>query len=472
MYYSEVIGYIEERNKMGSVLGLENIERLLKRLGNPQNKVPAIHIAGTNGKGSIMAFVENVLIKNGLKVGRYISPTIIDYRERWQINKEYISETDCADILTEVIDTVKEMERLKEGAPTSFEIETAAAFLYFEKSGCDIMLIECGMGGRLDATNVFLHTPIDIIASISYDHMQFLGDTLEKITKEKLGIVKDNDILVTYPFSEIPEKVVVDYVMCRDTDESDSPKTSETKKIRMPDPETGEDDSRDDDREDRIVISKLFAADKKYLDIISSGIKGSSFKYKGKKYDISLVGGYQILNAITAIEAVKAFNSISGKLGLSKITQDVLYEGMKDTSWDGRFTVLSEQPLFIVDGAHNEDAWQRLSEDIRKYFTNRKIIFIIGVLKDKEYEKMLDILSPYMAAAVTVTSDSPRALDGKYLAKLIEERNVKAVFAESIPAAVGKALDMAEEAEADKAAVIACGSLSFIGDIIKIKRKR
>lgn len=434
MNYNEVISYIEKRNLMGSVLGLDNIKALLKKLGNPERSVPAMHIAGTNGKGSIMAYVENVLIEAGLKVGRYISPTIFDYRERWQICKEYISKEDCAELLSKVIGTVEEMEQSGEGRPTSFEIETAAAFLYFKEAGCDIMLIECGMGGSQDATNVFLKTPIDVIASISFDHMQFLGNTLEAITSEKLGIVKDRDILVSYPQSEIPEKVIDAFA----SDEKNYQRYRKT---------------------DRSSITTL-----------ESGIWGTEFIYKNENYHISMAGGAQVYNAATAIEALEAFNDIAADYKLKKIDKDTVRKGLAKTFWPGRFTVIGSEPLFIADGAHNEDAWCRLSEDINKYFTNRKIIFIIGVLKDKEYDRMLDILTPFMKHAITLTSNSPRALDGRTLAGLIGERNVAAEYSESISDAIDRALEIADQ-ESDSV-IIACGSLSFIGDIIRVKKDK
>ena len=434
MNYNEVISYIEKRNLLGSVLGLDNIKALLKKLGNPERSVPAMHIAGTNGKGSIMAYVENVLIEAGLKVGRYISPTIFDYRERWQICKEYISKEDCAELLSKVIGTVEEMEQSGEGRPTSFEIETAAAFLYFKEAGCDIMLIECGMGGSQDATNVFLKTPIDVIASISFDHMQFLGNTLEAITSEKLGIVKDRDILVSYPQSEIPEKVIDAFA-------------SEKKNYQ-----------------------RYRKTDRSSITTLESGIWGTEFIYKNENYHISMAGGAQVYNAATAIEALEAFNDIAADYKLKKIDKDTVRKGLAKTFWPGRFTVIGSEPLFIADGAHNEDAWCRLSEDINKYFTNRKIIFIIGVLKDKEYDRMLDILTPFMKHAITLTSNSPRALDGRTLAGFIGERNVAAEYSESISDAIDRALEIADQ-ESDSV-IIACGSLSFIGDIIRVKKDK
>ena len=430
MNYKKILEYIEERNKLGSVPGLDNIKGLLARLDNPEQGTPAFHIAGTNGKGSIMAYVESVLIEAGLTVGRYISPTIIDYRERWQINRKYISQRECAKILTEVIEAVDIMEEENAGRPTSFEIETAAAFLWFKKRKCDVILIECGMGGRLDATNVFTNTPIDILASISFDHMQFLGETLEEITREKLGIVKGDDILVTYPQSEVPAGVIEKFV-----------------------------------QDNEIEANDYYKADTSKLEEINEALDKTTFIYKGEKYTIHLAGGAQVLNAITALETLAAFNNIAERYGFMKLETATVKRGLRKTRWQGRFSVLSKEPLFIVDGAHNEDAWKKLSADVRKYFTNRKLIYIIGVLRDKEYPKMLDMLTPDMYSSFTVTTDSPRALDGNVLAGLIQERGVTAQYSESVREAVEEAFSLAEKTP--DSVIVACGTLSFAGDIIR-----
>ena len=453
MKFAQVMDYIEERNKLGSVPGLDNIKGLLERLGNPEKGIPAFHIAGTNGKGSIMAYVESVLIEAGYKVGRYISPTIIDYRERWQINKRYISKKECAEILTEVINAVGRMEEEGAGRPTSFEIETAAAFLWFNKSECDIILIECGMGGRLDATNVFETTPIDILASISFDHMQFLGETLEEITREKLGIMKKGDILVSYPQSEIPERIIDEFAA----------ENIEVKTVGNTNGSNNEDSSISEK-----LSRRYFKADISEISDVSESLDKTGFVYKGEKYTIHLAGGAQVLNAITAIEAIDAFNSISENYGFEEIPLKTVKAGLRKTRWQGRFTVLNKEPLFIVDGAHNEDAWKKLSADVRKYFTNRKLIYIIGVLGDKEYPKMLDMLTPDMYSAFTVTTDSPRALDGNVLAGLIRERGVRAVYAESVEKAVEDAFSLAKETP--DSVIIACGTLSFAGDVIRSVR--
>ena len=411
---------MKEKDKLGNVPGLSSVMELLRRLGNPEKKLPAIHIAGTNGKGSIMAYIEQTLIEAGLKVGRYVSPTISHYRERFTINKEMISKDDCAALLSEVFLEVDKMDP----SPTSFEIETAAAFLWFVRSDCDIMLIECGMGGRLDATNVIDNAVMDILAAVSLDHMQFLGDTVGAITKEKLGIVRPEGCLVSYPQKEEARLVI------------------------------------DSDSEERGY--SVTYADESSLEVISSDITGSVFRYKGNEYSISLAGLYQIKNAITAIEALECYRRRRTFFGLPDIGMEHIRRGLANTGWSGRFTVVSREPLFIVDGAHNEDAWLRLAESLKKYFTNTKLIFIMGVLRDKEYMKMIDILRPYISSVFTVTSDSPRALDGRVLRDLLEENGISATYAETVQEACDRALESGGP-------VLACGSLSFIGEILNRK---
>ncbi|MCR5543221.1 MAG: bifunctional folylpolyglutamate synthase/dihydrofolate synthase [Eubacterium sp.] len=390
MDYSEVRNYITEKDKMGSVFDMTGITELLKYLGNPEKHIPAVHIAGTNGKGSIMAYVEQCLISAGLKVGRYISPTIYDYRERWQINKIWVEAEAVAEAITKVAEAEEEMKADGIRIPTAFEVETAATFLIFKKENVDIMLIECGMGGRLDATNVLGADTINVMAAVSRDHMKVLGDTLEEITSEKLGIVRPGSTLVSYP--QKPEVI---------------------NKIR--------------DYSDENYVN-LIETDPTKLNILSESYRGSHFIYKDEEYIINIGSGYQILNAITAIDVLQAIEeklipNIEKQLDMPiHLTKDIIKDGLEKTNWDGRFSVVSKDPLIIVDGAHNEDAWLRLKESIDKYFTKTKITFIIGVLADKEYEKMVDILLPCMGNVFTVKSDNPRALSAEKLANLIQKK--------------------------------------------------
>lgn len=435
MDYTQATQYIEEKNRLGSVPGLFNIMELLKRLGNPEKKIKALHIAGTNGKGSIMAYVENVLIGHGLKVGRYISPTIFEYRERFQINKEYIGEEELAELITEVSEAIKDMEQDGLNSPTAFEIETAISFLYYVRNDVDIMLIECGMGGKLDATNVLSDNSIPVIASISRDHMQFLGETIEEITYEKLGICKDNANLVIYPVCEKAKKIIDEYV-----------------------------------NEHGIHLSMVNEAE---IANVNNNVNSNTFTYKNLSYEISLNGDYQILNACTAIEVLEAFNRRWGdELGV--ISYDEIFTGLKLTTWPGRFSVLAEypdgKPFIVCDGAHNEDAWLRLSCNINNYFTNDRIVYIIGVLRDKEVSRMLDLLMPRMDYAYTITSTSYRALDGKTLSEMINERGGQSEFVadykEAVEMAVRKAKSYKDKKE--NGIVLISGSLSFIGEMIGI----
>lgn len=429
MNYSEALSYMTEKSKLGSRPGLGSVTELLNRLGNPQLCAPVLHIAGTNGKGSIMAYVERILIEAGFMVGRYISPTIFDYRERFQINGVYISEEETSDILTLVRDA--EMKMAEEGldSPTAFEIETAAAFLYFKRHNVDIMLIECGMGGRLDATNVFPDTMISILASVSLDHMNELGDTISKITKEKLGIVKTGGTLVTYPLVQEAEDVVNDYC-CK-----------------------------------HHVMR--YAVKEEDIRIVRSDLNGTAFIYKGKKYEIQMPCDYQVKNAATALAVMEAFQKRAESYGLKPVSEDAVRRGLRETTWQGRFTVLSRNPYLIADGAHNRDAWKVLAGNLNKYFTKRKIIYIIGVLRDKEYSVMLDCLLPSMECAATVTPESPRAFDGEKLAELIRQREKPARYFENIPEAVC----FAKEKAGTDGIIVACGSLTFIGEVIRANAK-
>ena len=438
MTYNEVLNYIKEKEKIGSVFGLDSIKELLRRLGNPEQGIPAIHIAGTNGKGSILAYVEEALIGAGLKVGRYISPTIFDYRERFRLNKSWASEEDTADAVTEVSLKVEEMIADGLNSPTAFEIETAVTFLLFKKWDVDVMLIECGMGGLLDATNVIESDVINVLAAISLDHMQVLGDTVQEITMQKLGIVRQGALLVSYPQTEEVNEVIDFYV------------------------------------EDNSV--RLIASDAGKLEIISEDIKGSEFRYKGKDYRISMGGDYQIRNAITAIDVLETYFKEFGKKSngtdildtdtdISEMVYAHIRKGLELTRWEGRFTVFEKNPTIIVDGAHNYDAWIKLRESLNSLFPEKKFVYIIGVLADKEYKKMVDILGLTAEKVYCVESDSPRALKADELAEEFKQGGTSAEsylrdYEGAIKNAMGEAIKM-------DTIVVICGTLSITGEMIK-----
>ncbi|MBQ9609237.1 MAG: bifunctional folylpolyglutamate synthase/dihydrofolate synthase [Lachnospiraceae bacterium] len=407
--------YIDRKNKLGIVPGLDNVRELLRRLDNPQDKCKALHISGTNGKGSIFAFVESALIEAGFTVGRYISPTIFEYLERFQINKKNMDEDTFCRLLEQVADVIEKMEKDGYPSPTAFEIETAIAFLYFAEKKCDYTLIECGMGGTLDATNVIKNKLISVIAQISIDHTAFLGDTIEQIAVHKAGIIKEDSVCVSAP--QMEEAVRVLKTVCAEKN------------------------------------SEFVMVDETDFHIEKDETDGIFFSYKGEEYDIGLIGAHQIINASTAIEVLKILN----------IDYEFIKEGLHKTEWKGRLTKVNDRPLMYVDGAHNEAAWIYLKNNINKYFTNKKIIYIIGVLKDKEYEKMIDILCDNMSYAITITPDTPRALDNYKLAELISNKGIKAETADTYEDAVRMAFDAA----GDEDVIMVCGSLSFISDYLK-----
>jgi len=421
MDFTMAMDYIEEKNKLGSVPGLDNVKELLQRLGNPQNKCKCLHIAGTNGKGSIFSFVEEILLEEGYKVGRYVSPTIFTYLERFQINKEIIPEDEFANLLSIIKKHVDEMVEEGLNSPTAFEIETALAFLYFSEKQVDYALIECGLGGLKDATNVIDTPIISVMASISMDHMEFLGSTQKKIAKHKVGIIKKNSMCVSYPQDRTVTKTIIEKC-CKEN-------------------------------------TNLVFVSKNDLEEISSSCDESVFRYKDRTYTIKLIGEHQLLNAATAIEVIN--NS-----GI-KVKEKSIVKGLKNTVWKGRMTKVSEKPLIYVDGAHNEQAWKILKNTVNKYFTNRNIIYIIGVLRDKEYTKMIDTLKNTMSYAITVTPDTPRGLEKETLAKLISDAGVPVATADTPDEAIALAKTQIKSDEV----ILVCGSLSFISDYLNYKEQ-
>lgn len=449
MDFTEAMKYTEEKNKLGQRPGLECIKELLLRLGNPQDKVKCLHIAGTNGKGSVFAFMQDILMEAGCSVGRYISPTIFTYLERFQINGKYIPEDIFAKALTKVAEQAEGMEQDGYMPPTAFEIETAVAFLLFLEAKVDFALVECGMGGLMDGTNVISNPYMTVMAQISRDHMQFLGDTLWEIAYQKAGIIKQNGICVSAPQADEVREVIK--------------KTCEEKNTRF------------------------YCVNNPDISIVHMDIDGSRFLYKGEEYFISMPGEFQIINAVTAIEAaiqldnvIKAVenadksadrnvaenaeksadrNAAENK-DIKAISTDMIRKAISGTKWLGRFTVVSKNPYVIVDGAHNEAAWKSLKNSLHKYFTNQKFIYIIGVLRDKEYQKMVDIMHDTMKYAVTVTPKGARGLENTVLSELIAAKGVETVTADNKSDAMEQALAKASENDV----IVVCGSLSFIGE--------
>ena len=423
MKYEEAMEYIEECNTLGSVLGLESMERLMKVLHNPQEQLTFIHVAGTNGKGSVSSFVASVLKQAGYKVGRYISPTIFTYRERFQINDKMISKKELGELMEQVKEACGYIVSDGHPHPTSFEIETALSFLYFVKKECDVVVLETGMGGRLDATNIIPAEKLCVLTSISMDHMQFLGETLTEIATEKCGIIKEGTTVISTEQSEEAMNVV--------------------------------------ERTCALKKADLVVADSSKVTKVKQGLEKQSFSYDGTKYEILLGGNYQIENAVLAVEVVKWLS----KNGFEKITEQKIVKGLQTTVWKGRFGVIAKKPYFIVDGAHNVAAAEKLEESIRFYFTNRKIVYIMGMFRDKEYEKVIRITAPLATQIITVAAPgNPRALPALELAEAVREVNPNVTNADSLEEAVEMSYLFADK----ESVIIAFGSLAFLGQLMTI----
>lgn len=455
MNYSEVREYLKNVNKLGSILGLNTIKELLKRLGNPQNELKVVHIAGTNGKGSIMTFVQNILMESGYKVGRYCSPAVFNEREIIRINDEYISEEQSADLLTRIKEKCDSMYSEGLPHPTSFEIETAEALMFFKEQNCDIALIECGMGGETDATNVFEKVLCSVIATISLDHTQFLGSTIEEITKVKSGIIKEN----------------CPVVMSKQTVEAESV----IKKVCK-------------QKNSELIIPTEQDLENVEIDGLTTKVTYKASNNKEYILNLQALGTYQIKNAKTAVEVAlvldKALtektnicdesdknNSTGMKNNINNSGNTIeknIKKGIEKTVWPGRMEVISKEPLIIIDGAHNPGAVLELRKTLDLYFTNKRITFIMGVLSDKDFSKEAEIIADRAERIITITPNNSRGLDGHKLAETLVKYNHNVQVADSLKQAAEESIDTIKENRADM--ILAFGSLSYLGELKQVVR--
>ncbi len=363
MNYNEALSYIHSLLVFGSRPGLERITQLLDKLGNPQNKLKFIHVAGTNGKGSTCTMLSEIYKSAGYKTGLYTSPYIVDFRERMQINGEYIPEDDLARLTQNVKDTGIEV--------TEFEFITALALLWFCEQDCDLVVLEVGLGGRFDATNVINNPLCSVIMKIDYDHTAVLGDTIEQITNEKCGIIKEGSPVVSYPLQEIDAlKVILSH--------------NENTVI----PETDK------------------------LHIISSDITGNRFIYNNKEYKTRLIGEHQVYNAVTVIETVKA-------VGL-EVDEKNIVTGIENAKIPARLELISQTPIVFLDGAHNPNGADALSAFMENY--NGEICAVVGMMKDKNCDGFLKKVLKFCKSVVTVTvKENLRTATAEELAEIAKQ---------------------------------------------------
>ena len=418
MTKEEMLSFMEETKRLGSRLGLSRISELMDRLSNVQDSVPAIHIAGTNGKGSVCAYLSSILMASGKKVGLFTSPAISSENERIRINNIPITDNEAAEVFSSVKARCDEMVKDGFPHPTEFETVTAAAFLFFYLKGADYMILETGMGGRLDSTNIIKSPLISIITSISFDHMAFLGNTLPEIAGEKAGIIKKNCPVLVQK-------------------QSDEEVTNVFRKKAV------QENSDFHEVHEPVLISR--------------DLSGQSFSVDGLSLKTSLLGTYQLSNAATAVSAAR----------LLSIPDDAIKRGVSDTRWEARFELLRKDPLFFCDGGHNPEGAKMLYDSLQTYFPGKKIIFITGVLKDKDYEKMYEIMLPLAKCFFTVTPENERALSAEALAAFLNQKKAAADFAipcSSVEEAVELAIKRADHSEI----VCSFGSLYFQGEVRRI----
>ncbi len=421
MNYQECIHYLEEEVGFGSVPGLERIELLCEKLGNPEQKLPIIHIAGTNGKGSAVAMLASILKEAGYRVGTYTSPHLERYNERFLINGAEISDDDFAREITLMKEICEELAAEGKPVPTLFEIVTGTAFHYFSEQKVDVLILEVGLGGKYDATNVVPAPLLSLIMSISIDHTDFLGDTIEKIAAEKAGIIKKNCPVVLYSQDDIVYNMIKDVA-----DQMDAP---------------------------------FYCLNDAEIDVASQTLEGTVFSVKNKSMslenlELPLLGSYQISNCLAVLEACNVLR----KRGLS-LSDEAIRKGLKNTHWAGRMEICGRDPLVILDGAHNADGIAQLAKSLSIYFKDRKVTLILGVLGDKEYHKMAEYILPYAGSVILTEPHSERKLDVFSLARSISNHKGTIYTEKEVENAYEKALSITP---AD-GIILCCGSLYMIG---------
>lgn len=411
MDYNDALEYISSRLRFGIKPGLERVTALLEKLGSPQKKLQFIHVAGTNGKGSASTMIAAAMRSAGRKTGLYTSPYICDFRERMQINGRMIERTELAEI-TEKVKLLVDSDPVLNEEMTEFELITCIALEWFARRRCDVVVLEVGLGGRLDATNIIESPICSVIMRIDLDHTAVLGDTLEKIAAEKAGIIKAGCPVVMFPDQPEEAAAVI--------------------KKRA-----------------RELGCRLIVPDVDKLEADEPTLDGTRIRYRNMEYRVSLLGRHQIFNSITAAEALIA----------AGVEPEHIIEGMSDAFIPARLEKLSSAPLVLLDGAHNPNGAGALSQAIDELLGGRRILAVVGVLADKDYRSEFDMLGPRIDRVFAVDGYSPRALSAEKL-RDIASGYTAASASDSPEAAFEAALG---ELSSPEDVVLICGSLYLAG---------
>ena len=415
----ETLKYLQFDNWEQSEPGLARSSELLSLLGDPQKKLKFVHIAGTNGKGSTAAMLASVLQSAGYRTGLYTSPHLLRFHERMRVNGKEIDDKSLIALTNTVRNAAEQMSEM----PTGFEIMTAIAFLYFVQERCDIVSLEVGLGGRMDSTNVIPAPEVCVVMNIGLEHTAILGDTLEKIAAEKCGIIKRGAHAVLFGQTEGVEAV-----------------------------------AREKCTQEGVTLT-VTAQEK--LERISSSLDGQVFKYRGRgPYHLRLLGEYQLLNALTVIDTCTALRS----RGWEKLTDEAIDSGLSAARWPGRLELLRRSPDFIVDGAHNPQCVDALMDSLAALYSGKKLIFLTGVLRDKDWQQMLRRALPLAKAFVVITPPSARALDENELAGWLRAQGIEAIPAAGTDDGVRRALAIAGKDDA----ICSWGSLYFTGEVRRV----
>jgi len=411
MIYKDAENYVHSLLKFGIKPGLERINELLSLCGNPQGDLRFVHVAGTNGKGTTSTFIANILNEAGYKTGLFTSPYVRDFLERIQVDGKPVPKRTFAFAVEKVKNAVEKMDE----QPTEFEVITAAALICYKKENCDIVVLEVGLGGRFDATNI-IDTPLcSVITSISLDHTQVLGNTVSKIAYEKCGIIKENGVTVT----------------------SSNQNKDALKQIKKSVKE----------KNNSLVIS-----DFNNVKITKEGIDGTEFSYNNRKFRIRLMGVHQVENALNAIEAARLIKGVKEKH---------IKDGLEKTEMTARMQIINDKPLTLVDGGHNEGCALAL-EKVLKNFIKTDIHACIGMMADKDCEKYLSIILPLCKSVTTTEPNNPRSISAEDLGKMAK-KYCDNVFNAKTPK---QARRLAEKNAGENGAVVICGSFYLAGEIL------
>lgn len=415
MNAEQAIAYIHSVCWKGSIPGLGRTQELLEKMGNPEKKLKFVHIAGTNGKGSTAAMTASILSKAGYRTGLYTSPYIYRFHERIQVDGVEISDED----LTEITEYVKPLADSMAQSPTEFELVCCIAFEYFYRKKCEIVVLEVGMGGAWDATNVIEVPEVAVITNIGLDHTEYLGDTVEKIAETKSGIFKPHGHAVVY--RSTPSVEAVYERVCAERDVS------------------------------------LRKADFEGLVLKAHTLEGQVFDCGSRKnLVLPLLGDHQLHNASVVLSIA---DTLIGE-GWN-ISEQNIYDGIRDVRWPGRFDIVCRKPLFIIDGGHNPQCIEALVKNIRDYLAGKKVVALTGVLADKDYADMYKPVMPLVDRFVCITPPNPRKLEAEQLARYLRQAGAQAQASESILDGVKKAMELAGE----NGVVLCFGSLYSIGGI-------